>query len=186
MNEEWSKVIFGIILPCSLVLLSLYHARIFYPRQSPRNVTLLLPQSTRQESDSRSVSYMCRPSSFLTSGLHCFLDVLPHRDVSPPLHSSPLYLRGVQPVLAVVWSSLARLWIVIWPPKFLKLLSPRDISPSSLMLGRKAISTISLPSPMQGKRGLAVVVCNPSLALHETWSTLNLKCAGLHYNSFFF
>ena len=43
------KVHLGVFLPLSLVHLHL--ARIFYPHQSPRNLTLLLPQSTRQERD---------------------------------------------------------------------------------------------------------------------------------------
>ena len=134
------KVLVGIILPWSLVLLSLCHARIFYPRQRTRNVTFLLPQFMHQKNDSRSFSYKCKPSAFPMSGLHCFLDVSPHTDVSPSLHSSPLYLRGVPPVLTVVWSSLARLWLVIWLPKFWKWPPPWDISPSP-------------PSPYTGKEG---------------------------------
>ena len=132
--------------------------------------------------DSHSISYMCKPSIFPLRGLHCFLDVSPNRDVSP------LYLRGVQPVLcSLVISGLSLdSHLATEILKVIPSMGYLSTFPPPLMLGRKAIATISLPSPLLGKRGLAIVDWNLSLALHKTLSTLNLNCAGLCYNSFFF
>ena len=66
-----NKVRLGIVLPLFLVLVSLHLAKIFYQRHSPRNVTLLLPQSTCQERNSRSILYsLSRERHILLPG--CF------------------------------------------------------------------------------------------------------------------